>query len=138
MMHRNGYVKKQPVFLFTDQVRTCTCMSRYTLAMLTRRDVAEKLGRSVATVRRMEGTRLHPQVAARGIRLFDPDEIAALAKEVQKTGRALSPNQRTVPDNDHLTCEQYDELQEQLEAALEEGRDLRALLDAATDQAESK
>jgi len=45
--------------------------------MLTRAGVAKRLGRSLATVRRMEGTELHPSVDDRGVHRFDPDEVDA-------------------------------------------------------------
>ncbi len=57
--------------------------------MLTRGQVARRIGRSIATVRRLEGTKLHPVVNANGVRLFDPSEVSQLAREVATTGRAL-------------------------------------------------
>jgi hypothetical protein len=47
--------------------------------MLTRLAVARRLGKSVATVRRMEGTDLHPTIDARGVHWFaecDVEEVA--------------------------------------------------------------
>jgi len=48
--------------------------------MLTRGQVAKRLGKSVATVRRLEGQALHPRRDARGVLRFDPDEVEAVAE----------------------------------------------------------
>lgn len=49
-------------------------------AGLTRSQVAERLGVAVATVRRLEGKRLHPR-RVDGVWLFDPLEVAEVANE---------------------------------------------------------
>jgi hypothetical protein len=49
--------------------------------MLTRSQVADRLGRSVATVRRLEGVVLHPSLGRRGVRLFDAHEVDRVARE---------------------------------------------------------
>jgi len=46
--------------------------------MLTRAGVAKKLGKSIATVRRMEGVELHPAVDERGVHWFDIREVEAI------------------------------------------------------------
>ena len=46
---------------------------------LSRADVAERLGVSVATVRRYEGSRLHPTVDSSGAHWFSAKEVTALA-----------------------------------------------------------
>lgn len=61
----------------------------YELEMLTRSQVARRIGRSVATVRRMEGHSLHPDVGPRGLRLFDSDEVEDVAARIARSGRAL-------------------------------------------------
>jgi hypothetical protein len=61
----------------------------YERRMLTRSQVARRIGRSVATVRRMEGTSLHPEIGPRGIRLFDVDELEDVAARIARSGRAL-------------------------------------------------
>lgn len=43
--------------------------------MLTRSGVAKRIGRSIATVRRMEGRSLHPTQDAHGVHWFDPQEV---------------------------------------------------------------
>ncbi|MBI2894418.1 MAG: hypothetical protein HYY06_12780 [Deltaproteobacteria bacterium] len=48
---------------------------------LTRSQVAERLGTSIASVRRLEGKKLHPRRGPRGVWLFDPAELAAVAEE---------------------------------------------------------
>lgn len=57
--------------------------------MLTRSQVAQRIGRSIATVRRMEGRSLHPRRSRRGTWIFDSDEVEAVAEEVARSGRAL-------------------------------------------------
>lgn len=52
----------------------------YTRDMLTRSGVAKRLGKSIATVRRMEGVELHPVVDARGVHRFNPDEVERVAR----------------------------------------------------------
>ncbi len=47
--------------------------------LLTRADVAARLGVSTSTVRRYEGDLLHPQKGPDGVNRFDPQEVAALA-----------------------------------------------------------
>jgi hypothetical protein len=48
--------------------------------MLTRSGVARTLRRSIATVRRIEGTLLHPIRDARGVHLFPVAEVADLVR----------------------------------------------------------
>lgn len=46
---------------------------------LTRKQVATRLQISTSSVRRLEGTRLHPQEDERGVWWFDAEEVEALA-----------------------------------------------------------
>ena len=48
-------------------------------APLTRADVAERLGVSISTVRRFEGSRLHPVISDKGVRRFKPEDVERLA-----------------------------------------------------------
>jgi DNA-binding transcriptional MerR regulator len=48
-------------------------------ACLTRDDVAKRLGVSVSTVRRLEGSRLHPLITDKGVRRFKPGDVEQLA-----------------------------------------------------------
>jgi fructose-1,6-bisphosphatase/sedoheptulose 1,7-bisphosphatase-like protein len=49
---------------------------------MTRGQVARRLGKSLATVRRLEGVLLHPQRDARGVHHFDANEVDALADRI--------------------------------------------------------
>ena len=51
------------------------------IGMLTRSGVARRLGKSIATVRRMEGVELHPTRDERGVHRFDPDEVERIARD---------------------------------------------------------
>jgi hypothetical protein len=55
---------------------------------LTRAQVAERIGASIPTVRRCEGTLLHPEVDENGVHWFDPKEVTALA--ASRANNALS------------------------------------------------
>jgi hypothetical protein len=59
--------------------------------LLTRGQVARRLGLSLSTVRRMEGVQLKPIVGQRGIRYFEETEIQAVFVRVRRT---------RVPDDD--------------------------------------
>jgi phage protein D len=48
--------------------------------MLTRTQVARRLGKSLATVRRLEGVQLHPHVDANGVHRFEVREVELLAR----------------------------------------------------------
>jgi hypothetical protein len=50
--------------------------------------VAKRLGKSIATVRRMEGVELHPMRDTRGVNRFDPDEVERLAQAERSGSRA--------------------------------------------------
>ena len=66
-------------------------------ASLTRDDVAKRLGISVSTVRRLEGSKLHPLVTGSGVRRFKPADVEQLAT-------TLAANQNA-PRNAALTVE---------------------------------
>jgi hypothetical protein len=48
--------------------------------------VARRLGKSVATVRRLEGAQLHPYVDASGVHRFDVREVERLARRLNIRG----------------------------------------------------
>ena len=48
-------------------------------ASLTRDDVAKRLGVSVSTVQRLEGSKLHPLIGENGVRRFKPNDVEQLA-----------------------------------------------------------
>jgi len=56
---------------------------------MTRQQVAKRLGKSLATVRRLEGVRLRPLQDSRGVHHFDPDEVEALARDIDSGSVAL-------------------------------------------------
>jgi len=53
-------------------------------AMLSRSAVAKLLGRSIATVRRLEGRELFPHRDGNGILRFDLDEVNAVARRLRR------------------------------------------------------
>jgi hypothetical protein len=57
--------------------------------VLTRSGVARALGRSIATVRRLEGSLLHPVRDARGVNRFNPSEVGDLVRRQQRGELAL-------------------------------------------------
>lgn len=67
-------------------------------ARLTRAQVASRLGVSVATVRRFEGSRLHPTIGDNEVRLFDEIEVAALAAELANEPRASVKSNATTSE----------------------------------------
>jgi uncharacterized protein YlxW (UPF0749 family) len=94
--------------------------------MLTRSQVARRLGRSLATVRRAEGKALHPTVDGRGVHRFDASEVDALAARLLETGvlenshdedEYLEPTQRATREDD--TARKVNELRARV-AELEE------------------
>jgi hypothetical protein len=58
---------------------------------LTRSQVADMLGVSISSVRRLERERLHAEVGADGYHYFDPAEVAALASELAAAKRPARP-----------------------------------------------
>jgi hypothetical protein len=60
--------------------------------MLTRADVAKRIGASIATVRRFEGELLHPAEDPDGTHWFDPKEVTALAARRANEGKAKISN----------------------------------------------
>jgi len=51
---------------------------------MTRKQVAQRLGKSIATVRRLEGVLLHPTLDSVGKHHFDADEVEELAEGIQR------------------------------------------------------
>ena len=58
---------------------------------MTRAEVADSLGVSVATVRRIEGKTLHPRRASDGHWCFDPREVEAVRPAVARAGKPAPP-----------------------------------------------
>src|SRR5260221_10826888 len=69
-------------------------------ARLSRAETATRLGVSVATVRRYEGTLLHPVIDDAGAHWFSPKEVTALAasRANQAIDRGTIRNVKPVPD----------------------------------------
>jgi hypothetical protein len=64
---------------------------------LTRGQVATRLGISVSTVRRLEGTRLHPTIDGEDVRWFDEKEVASLAAELANATSSRRKGTRGTP-----------------------------------------
>lgn len=88
--------------------------------------MAERLGISVATVRRNEGTLLHPTVDKHGAHWFDPKEVTALA--ASRANQALArgalraaapaPEMRTRGELAALVYERFEQRQSQAEIVI--------------------
>jgi len=59
---------------------------------MTRKQVASRLGKSVATVRRIEGVLLYPTRDSRGVHRFDVSEVDALARRVKNGSVQRNPS----------------------------------------------
>jgi DNA-binding transcriptional MerR regulator len=66
------------------------------MAALTRDDVAKRLGVSISTVRRLEGTRLHPSIDGNSVRRFKASDVERLAKELEAEQRSPRNAQQAV------------------------------------------
>jgi len=66
------------------------------MAALTRDDVAKRLGVSISTVRRLEGTRLHPSIDGNSVRRFKASDVERLAKELEAEQRSPRNVQQAV------------------------------------------
>ena len=66
------------------------------MAALTRDDVAKRLGVSISTVRRLEGTRLHPSIDDKSVRRFKASDVERLAKELESEQRSPRNAQQAV------------------------------------------
>ena len=93
---------------------------------LTRAQVATRIGASVPTVRRYEGTLLHPEVDGNGVHWFDPKEVTALAAsrangalargKIRNTVDAREP--RTRGELAALVFERFEQRQSQAEIVI--------------------
>lgn len=96
----------------------------YNTWMLTRSGVAKRLGKSIATVRRLENVSLHPVRDARGVLRFSEAEVEQVARG--QHGRAWQPSRaRAQPARDY-----EGELSER-DTELEELRERMAHLEGA-------
>jgi hypothetical protein len=96
---------------------------------MTRQQVAKRLGNSLATVRRLEGVRLTPVQDARGVHHFDPDEVEALARDIQSGNvtlwQELGPTSGTAAEDTERPCLSCIELEEQVRVLRDQLRDQR-------------
>ena len=85
---------------------------------MTRQQVAKRLRKSLATVRRLEGVRLHPIQDGRGVHRFDPAEVEALAKDIEQGNVELWQELRaTLDDRSHVDeCVNCVDLEQRLRA----------------------
>ena len=96
------------------------------LLVMTRKQVADRLGRSIATVRRLEVTLLHPHRDARGVHHFDRNEVEQLARDLNSGRISLGRNQASsTGDGDwdgetETECQRCSSLQEQVDALTDE------------------
>ena len=63
--------------------------------MLTRGQVAKRLGKSIATVRRMEGGALHPKQDLNGIFRFDPTEVERVLRQPSRASAQPAMSRRS-------------------------------------------
>jgi hypothetical protein len=94
--------------------------------LMTRAQVAARIGASIATVRRYEGTLLHPHVDKDGTHRFDPAEVTALA--ASRANQALDrgtirngkpvPEARTRGEITALVFERFEQRQSQAEIVI--------------------
>jgi DNA-binding transcriptional MerR regulator len=66
------------------------------MAALTRDDAAKRIGVSISTVRRFEGTRLHPSIDDNSARRFKGSDVERLAKELEAEQRSPRDAQQAV------------------------------------------
>lgn len=75
--------------------------------MLTRAQVAARLGKSIATVRRMEGIVLHPRKGADGVHWFCQSEVAAVERAPRSPVRSFELALRRGRDEDERPAESH-------------------------------
>ena len=103
---------------------------------MNRRQVAQRLGKSLATVRRIEGVLLHPARDARGVHRFDDREVETLARgvengtvtlwqEIRRRASDVSTDDSLLDFNAADGCASCLELQKQVQALGDELIELR-------------
>ena len=85
---------------------------------MTRGQVATRLGVSISTVRRFEGTRLHPTIDAHDVRWFTTEEVAILASDLansapkpSRTGASSTGEKRDPGELAALVFERFEQRQ---------------------------
>src|SRR5688572_29571556 len=97
----------QLALLATERLPACpdrTFARCYAGKMLTRAQVARRLGKSIATVRRLEGESLHPLQDEAGVYRFDAAQVDRLATRQRLRGHWRSNS----PQHDTLSAEDND------------------------------
>ena len=85
------------VAVFGARTRLRASLNAANAGRLTRGQVATRLGISVSTVRRLEGTRLHPTIDGDDVRWFDEKEVTSLAAELVNTTSTKRRGTRGAP-----------------------------------------
>jgi len=96
---------------------------------MTRQQVAKRLGKSLVTVRRLEGGCLHPRQDSRGVHHFRSEEVEALARDVEQ-GR-ISLWEELWQEHEHATG---DERFEECDRCTVLGKKVKALRSQLDDQ----
>jgi hypothetical protein len=84
--------------------------------MLTRAQVAARLGKSIATVRRMEGIELHPRKGTDGVHRFNPVEVATVARAPRGSQWPISNRTPDTDDDEQPGDEAFAERDDQIRA----------------------
>jgi hypothetical protein len=91
-----GYIFRVPKRDVSPRSTAKQAQDELKLAALTRDDVATRLGVSISTVRRLEGTRLHPVIDDKNVRRFKASDVERLAKELESEQRSPRNAQHAV------------------------------------------
>ena len=93
--------------------------------MLTRSGVAKRLGKSIASVRRMEGVELFPTRDVRGVHRFDPGEVGRVARDARHGMGKSRYDAHRVADLEDLHA-RVDQVEERFQALRQNrGRSIR-------------
>jgi len=115
--------------------RRYPCMYVLVLHAMNRRQVAQRLGKSLATVRRIEGVLLHPARDARGVHQFDDKEVEGVAQGVEngtltlwqeiRRGATAAATDDSLLDEKTSNCAVCVHLEKQVQALSDELNELR-------------
>jgi len=91
-----GYQFEVPKLRVAPRVPAKQSDDELKLGALTRDDVAKRLDISISTVRRLEGTRLHPAIDSKSVRRFKASDVERLARELEAEQRTPRNAQQAV------------------------------------------
>lgn len=91
-----GYQFEVPKLRVAPRVPAKQSDDELKLGALTRDDVAKRLDVSISTVRRLEGTRLHPAIDSKSVRRFKASDVERLARELEVEQRSPRNAQQAV------------------------------------------